>query len=73
MDYFEINSGALKEGKRCLIFDDLLATGGSARAAMDLIEKCGCKPVGAVFIVELVDLNGSRQLNGVPVKSIFKY
>jgi adenine phosphoribosyltransferase len=56
-----------------LILDDLLATGGSAFAASQLIKLAGGNPIGAVFIVELMELEGARRLEGVPVRSLFQY
>lgn len=59
----EIHSDALKKGQKVLIHDDLLATGGSADAAAQLIHKCGGVVFGFNFIVELAFLNGKQKLN----------
>lgn len=59
----EIHSDALKIGQKVLIHDDLLATGGSADAAAQLIHKCGGVVFGFNFIVELAFLNGKQKLN----------
>ena len=59
----EIHSDAVKSGQKVLIHDDLLATGGSADAAAELIHKCGGIVVGFNFIVELSFLNGKQKLN----------
>ena len=58
----EIHSDAVKSGQKVLIHDDLLATGGSADAAAELIHKCGGIVVGFNFIVELSFLNGKQKL-----------
>lgn len=57
-DSLEIHTDALEEGDRVLIHDDLIATGGSAKAATELIEKLGAKVVGYSFIIELSALEG---------------
>ena len=59
----EIHSDAVKSGQKVLIHDDLLATGGSADAAAELIHKCGGSVYGFNFIVELSFLNGKQKLN----------
>lgn len=59
----EMHSDAVKIGQKVLIHDDLLATGGSADAAAQLIQKCGGKVHGFNFIVELSFLNGKQKLN----------
>jgi adenine phosphoribosyltransferase len=59
----EIHSDAVKSGQKVLIHDDLLATGGSADAAAELIHKCGGIVCGFNFIVELSFLNGKQKLN----------
>lgn len=62
-DTIEIHKDAFNEGARILIHDDLIATGGSAKAATDLVEKMGGKVVGYSFIVELGTLEGVKELN----------
>lgn len=61
-DILEMHSDALKEGDRIVIHDDLVATGGSAKAATELVEKLGAKVVGYSFIIELTELNGRDNL-----------
>src|SRR5271170_6164781 len=56
----EMHEDAIEKGKRVLIVDDLLATGGTARASADLIRQVGAEVAGYVFIVELLDLNGRK-------------
>lgn len=62
-DTIEIHRDAFGTGDRVLIHDDLIATGGSARAATELVEKLGAKVVGYSFIVELEALKGRSELN----------
>ncbi|MCK7516008.1 MAG: hypothetical protein MZV70_76590 [Desulfobacterales bacterium] len=59
-DTVEIHKDAVEPGKKVLIVDDLLATGGTARAAYDLVKKIGGDPVGMAFVVELEFLNGKN-------------
>jgi adenine phosphoribosyltransferase len=64
---------ALKPGSRVLLMDDLLATGGTATAAASLVHKAGGKILEAVFLVELLFLNGRDRLKGLPVRALVKY
>lgn len=61
-DRVEIHTDAILEGEQILLVDDLIATGGTAVAAIDLIRQAGGEIVGASFIVDLPDLGGSRLL-----------
>ncbi len=61
-DRLEIHTNALERGMRVLMVDDLLATGGTMRAACDLVEQVGCRVAGLAFVVELVDLKGRQRL-----------
>jgi adenine phosphoribosyltransferase len=72
-DQLEIHQDAVKKGQRVLLCDDLLATGGTAAAAIDLVRQLGGEVVGAAFAVELNFLNGRRKLAGVDVFSLLKY
>ena len=72
-DQLEIHQDAVKPGQRVLICDDLLATGGTASAAIELVRKLGGEVVGAAFAVELSFLNGRGKLPGVDVFSLLKY
>lgn len=65
----EVHSDAIKPGQRVLIVDDLLATGGTAKATIQLVEKLGGVVVGCCFMVELDFLSGAERL-GVPVRSL---
>jgi adenine phosphoribosyltransferase len=72
-DTLEIHSDAVSPGQRVIIADDLLATGGTARAVCDLVEGLGGKIEGLVFVVELEFLPGRRKLEGYDVRSLIKY
>ena len=72
-DTLEIHRDAIGNGHRVLIADDLLATGGTAKAVVDLVEQLGGKVVGLVFVVELEFLSGRKKLEGYEVKSLIKY
>lgn len=72
-DALQIHSDAVGEGHRVLIADDLLATGGTARAVVDLVEKLGGEIVGLAFVVELEFLSGRDRLEGRDVRSLIKY
>lgn len=63
----EMHVGALSEGQRVVIIDDLLATGGTIHATMDLCRRQGAEIVGCAFLVELNFLNGRERLGGVPI------
>jgi len=72
-DSLEIHKDAVGEGHNVLIVDDLLATGGTARAVVELVEGLGGKVVGLHFLVELNFLNGRSKFKGYDVKSLIKY
>jgi adenine phosphoribosyltransferase len=61
-DELEIHTDALHEGERVLIIDDLIATGGTAAAALALLRKLKATTVGATFVIDLPDLGGARKL-----------
>jgi adenine phosphoribosyltransferase len=69
----EIHSDAISKGDRVLIVDDLLATGGTARAAGALVEKLGGKVLGFAFVAELDYLKGREKLKDYEVHSLAKY
>lgn len=64
-DTIEIHDDAISEGENILVVDDLLATGGTAEAAVKLIRKAGGTVVGCCFIVDLPDLGGRERLTGM--------
>ena len=72
-DTLEIHKDAFPKGAKVLILDDLLATGGTTAAAMELVEKAGGKIVEAAFVIELEFLKGRNKLKGAPVFSLVKY
>ena len=72
-DTLEIHQDAVKPGQRVLISDDLLATGGTAAATVELVRKLGGEVVGATFAVELTFLNGRAKLPGIDVLSMIRY
>lgn len=69
----QIHSDAIKSGQKILLIDDLLATGGSAKASVNLIEKLKGVVKGIAFIIELPDLRGRKVLNNYNVYSTVKY
>ncbi|MGA8222641.1 MAG: adenine phosphoribosyltransferase [Candidatus Acidiferrales bacterium] len=72
-DMLEIHQDAVKPGQRVLLCDDLLATGGTASAAISLVRQLGGEIAGAAFAVELGFLNGRAKLPGVDVFSLLSY
>lgn len=72
-DTLEIHTDAIEPGESVLVVDDLLATGGTARAAAELIQKLGGNLVGLGFVVELEFLHGRQRLAGYDVVSLIKY
>ena len=62
VDIIEMHEGAVAQGERVLIVDDLIATGGTAEAAVKLLKRSGGEVVGATFIIELPDLGGAHKL-----------
>lgn len=69
----EIHTDAINEGENILIVDDLLATGGTASAAVELVKKLKGNVVACVFLTELLFLNGKSKLKDIEVFSILKY
>ena len=72
-DTLEIHTDAIGAGQRVLIADDLLATGGTAKAVVDLVEGLGGIVVGLAFVVELEFLPGRAKLTGYDIHSLLKY
>lgn len=75
-DTIQVHADAIEEGKRVVVIDDLLATGGTATAACNLVKKSGSIPVAAAFIIELTPLKGAEKIKnetGVDVVSMLKY
>ena len=72
-DSLEIHDDAVKKGQRVLIVDDLLATGGTARATTDLVTGLGGDVHALAFLIELVALNGRARLAAHPVHAVLQY
>ena len=72
-DTLEIHDDAIRKGQRVLIVDDLLATGGTARATTDLVKKLGGQVHALAFLIELVALDGRKKLKGERLHSVLKY
>jgi adenine phosphoribosyltransferase len=70
VDALEVHSDAIREGARVLLHDDLLATGGTARALCDLVEQAGGVVAGCAFVIELAFLNGRERLRDFDVRSL---
>jgi len=68
----EIHQDALLKDEKVVIVDDLLATGGTAAAAVELVNSLGASIIGVQFFVELVFLNGKEKINACPVHSVLK-
>ena len=71
-DVIEIQEGMLKQGQRAILCDDLLATGGTASAAINLARQIGVEVIHAAFIIELTFLAGRKRFD-VPVTSLVSY
>ncbi len=69
-DSLELHSDALRSGERVIIADDVLATGGTAAAAAELVERVGAQVVGLTFLIELTALEGKKRLPGRRVHSV---
>jgi len=72
-DTLEIHEDALARGERVLVVDDVIATGGTARAVGDLVERLGATVAGYLFLVELTFLKGRDKLAGHAVASLIRY
>ena len=68
----ELHTDAIQSGERVLLVDDLLATGGSAKASIELVQRLGGVIVGLAFLIELTDLGGAEALAGYDVFSAIK-
>ena len=72
-DSLEMHKDAVRPGQKVLIVDDLLATGGTARATLDLVKGLGGAVHGLAFLIELVALNGRAKLAGEQVSAVLQY
>lgn len=69
----EIHKDALEKDQKCVIVDDLIATGGTIKAAATLVEKLGAQVVKCIFLLELAGLNGREKLKDYDVGSVVSY
>ena len=72
-DSLQMHKDAVSEGSRVIVLDDVLATGGTARAKVELVESLGGIVVGVLFVIELGFLNGRERLDGYDVHSLIAY
>ncbi|MDD5005813.1 MAG: adenine phosphoribosyltransferase [Candidatus Omnitrophica bacterium] len=72
-DTLEVHTDAIKKGMRVLIVDDLLATGGTVGAVVEMMNRLKAKIVGILFLIELVDLKGKEKLKDYPLHSLIKF
>ncbi|WP_432358442.1 adenine phosphoribosyltransferase [Sporosarcina sp. UB5] len=72
-DSLTIHNDAIKPGQRVLIVDDLLATGGTVGATVELVEKLGGVVAGCAFLIELSYLNGREKLKGYDIQALITY
>jgi adenine phosphoribosyltransferase len=72
-DVLEMHNDAIEQGQKVLIVDDLLATGGTARATVDLVRQLGGDVHGVSFLIELLALNGREKLAGENVRAVLQY
>lgn len=73
VDEVEMHKDSVKKGDRILIVDDLLATGGTASAAIELVRKSGGKVIECAFVIELLGLKGRERIKPCPVFSLIQY
>jgi len=72
-DSLEMHEDAVAQGQRVLVVDDLLATGGTARATVDLVRKVGGTVHGVAVLIELIELEGRKKLEGEQIFALLKY
>ncbi len=72
-DSLQVHADAFGAGQRAIVLDDVLATGGTARAKIDLVEQLGGTVVGALFVIELTFLHGRERLAGHDVHALIAY
>ena len=75
IDEIEIHKDAIQPGQKVLLIDDLIATGGTATGAIELLRKLGADVVAACFVIDLPDLGGAEKIRnlGVPVRSLVEF
>lgn len=72
-DRLEIHTDSVAKAEKVLIVDDLLATGGTVRAACNLVERLGGEIIGLAFLIELAFLNGRSKISRYPILSLIRY
>lgn len=72
-DSLEVHADAIDPGARVIVLDDVLATGGTAHAKVELVERLGGQVVGALFVIELTFLDGREKLDGTDVHALISY
>lgn len=72
-DAVEMHTDALSHGARALVVDDVIATGGTARATCELVTRLGAQAIGAAFLIELTFLEGGAKLAPVPTIALVRY
>jgi len=74
-DTLQIHADAVTKGQRVLVIDDLIATGGTAEAAIKLLQRTECEVISAAFVIDLPDLGGAKRIEslGVPVTSLIAF
>ena len=75
LDEMEMHEDAVSPGQRVILVDDLIATGGTACAAVQLLQRIGAEVVAACFVIDLPDLGGADKLRalGVPVRTLMAF
>lgn len=75
LDEMEMHRDAVREGEKTILVDDLIATGGTAEAAVKLLHEIGADVVAAVFVIDLPDLGGAKRIEalGVPVRTLVAF
>ena len=72
-DSLEIHQDAIAHNSKVLVVDDLLATGGTAKATIDLLKKVDAEIIGCAFVIELLALKGRKKLGDIPVINLIEY
>ena len=73
IDALEVHTDAVVDGERILLVDDVIATGGTAQAAIQLLRHVGAEVVGFSVFIELVFLGGANKVDGVPINALLRY
>ncbi len=73
VDKLEIHQDAIHTGAKVLIVDDLIATGGTAKATAELLDRLGVEVLGFAFVIELIALGGRKKLPDLPIISLVEY